>query len=325
MPARRREGVIARGLLVLGLLLVLAGSARAGGTLRGYVLLPDEGRLAFVDVGRGRVLQTAAVPHGSGPIVASIDGSRVLVANTRRGVVTETNGITGRRVRTFAGLGHPIELALIPWIATGLVRPRYAIVLDARGFVDVLDLVRGRVVGRIRVVRPLRLALVGQDVWVASARSDRLTQVDVSEPASPRLVGRPSIGGVPVAIAGDPDGLSDLDAVLGDGRLVQVDAISLHVRTVTRIPGHVSELLSGYEGVVWAAQPDGHVLGVRTNDGHVVSRMHVLPRARLAIVAGWLAATNGDTLRMSVLGATRRGRTTTLPGRAGAFSYAVLP
>jgi DNA-binding beta-propeller fold protein YncE len=317
--------MIRRSLVGAAVVLALAGAARAGGTIRGYVSLPAVGSIAFVDVDAGRVLRMAAVPRGAGPVVASIDGSRLLVANTRRGVVTETNGISGRRTRTFTGLGRPVELALFPRATIGLVRARYLIVLDARGTIVTLDLDRGRVIGRIRVVRPTLLALARATLWVASAGRARLTQVDVSEPARARVIARPGIGGIPVALAPDPGGSADLDAVLADGRVVQVDAVSLRTRTMGRVRGVVSQLLAGYRGVLWVGEEDGRVLGVRTRDGRIVSVLHVPAGSRLAIAGGWLAATHGDSLRMLALGTQRSGTTTMLPSPAGAFAYAVLP
>jgi hypothetical protein len=317
--------MVRRSLAAAAVALALAGVAQAGGTIRGYVSLPAAGRVAFVDVDAGRVLKMVAVPRGAGPVVASIDGSRLLVANTRRGVVTETNGVSGRRTRTFTGLGRPIDLALIPRTTIGLVRPRYAIVLDARGSVMTLDLDHGRVVDRVPVARPTGLALASATLWVASAGSARLTQIDVSEAARPRVLGRPGVRGNPVALAADPGGLADAVAALADGRLVQIDAVSLRTRVIRHVAGHVSQLLVGYEGVLWVGEEDGRVLGVRMRDGRIVSVMHVPQGSRLAIVGGWLAATRGDSLRMFALGTRRRGTTTMLAGAAGAFSYAVLP
>jgi hypothetical protein len=239
--------------------------------------------------------------------------------------VTEANGISGRRVRTFAGLGRPTGLALIPRTAVGFVRPRYAIVLDARGWIDILDLDRARVVDRLPVANPTRSTLAEGQLWVASAGSARLTRFDVSEPARPRMLARPNVGGIPTALAPDPGGTADVEAVLEDGRLVHIDAVSLRTRTIRRMPAHVSQLLAGYQGVVWAAETGGRVLGIRARDGRVVSVMHVPPNSRLAIIGGWLAATHDESLHVFALGTARRGTTTTLPGAAGSFAYAVLP
>jgi DNA-binding beta-propeller fold protein YncE len=175
---RRTIGVSA--LLAISLLTTLGGgAARAGGSIRAYVLLPAQGRVAMVDAEAQRVVGTIAVPLGSGPIAASIDGSRVLVANTRRGVITQLNGIAGRRVRSFSGLGHPVAIALVPG-STGVVRSRYAIVADARGSLDVLDLDTGHLLRRIAVNHPIALAIGNNQLWVASAGETRLTVLDLS-------------------------------------------------------------------------------------------------------------------------------------------------
>jgi DNA-binding beta-propeller fold protein YncE len=80
--------------------LALSGSARGGGSIRGFVLLPAQGRLAVVDGDARKVLRTVSVPPGPGPVAASIDGSRALVANTRLGIVTQIDGRSYRRLRT---------------------------------------------------------------------------------------------------------------------------------------------------------------------------------------------------------------------------------
>src|SRR5439155_25046884 len=110
--------------------LALSGSARVGGSIRGFVLLPAQGRLAVVDVDAGKVLLTVSVPRGPGPVAASIDASRVLVANTRLGTLTQIHGRSYRRVRRFTGLGRPTDRVLLPRVQVGLVRPRYAVVAD---------------------------------------------------------------------------------------------------------------------------------------------------------------------------------------------------
>jgi hypothetical protein len=106
--------VVRLPLVCLLAVLAFAGSADGGGSIRGFVLLPAHGGLAVVDVDAGKVLRTVSVPRGAGPVAASIDGSRVLVANTRLGTVTQIDGRTSRRVRTFTGLGRPVDLVLLP-------------------------------------------------------------------------------------------------------------------------------------------------------------------------------------------------------------------
>jgi DNA-binding beta-propeller fold protein YncE len=311
--------------IALVAMLALAGSAQAGGTIRGFVLLPADGRVALVDTGAGRVARTVRVPRGQGVLAASIDGSRLLVANARRGIVSQIDGVTGRRVRTFSGLGRPIGLVLVPRTGVGYVRPRFAIVLDARGWLDVLDLDRGSVVDRLAVPDPTHFALAADQLWVASARSARLTQIDASTPNKLRIMGLVRGAGVPVAITPDSSGLTDVDIATTDGTIEQIDWVTLKGRVVRRLSGRVTALLPGYQGVAWVAEADGRVLGIRISDGATTFVMHVPVDSRVAIVAGWLAALHAKSLQMLPLGTSRRGATTALPSAAGAFTYAVLP
>jgi hypothetical protein len=125
---------------VLGAL-ILAGAAAAGGSIRAFVLLPAQGRLAIADAG-GSIIGMVTVPAGAGPVAAGIDGRGVLVANTRRGLDTELDGLSGGRLHVFAHLGKPIAIVMLPRASVGLVQARYAVAADARGYLDVLDLRR---------------------------------------------------------------------------------------------------------------------------------------------------------------------------------------
>jgi DNA-binding beta-propeller fold protein YncE len=309
--------------VVVFAVLALAGSAGAGGgTLRAFVLLPARGQLAVVDVGRG-VVGTLAVPRGAGPVATSIDGSRVLVANTRFGVVTELNGITGRRVHTFRSLGRPVDIALLPRATFGLVRSRYALVADARGRVDVLDLDAGRIIRRLAVPAASSLAVVGSYVWVASAGRASLTQLDLNAPRQARVVARVRLGFVPAAFAPDPRGAA-LAVVARDRKLVRVDAVSLAQSRLGQLGGKVTQLLAGYQGVLWAGETDGRVLGVRARDGKLLQVMHVPVGSRLKVVFGWLAALHGHELRVLPLGTPARGTATPLPAAAGGFAFASI-
>jgi len=303
-------------------LFALTASASGGGSIRGFVLLPAQGRLAVVDVDAGSVLRTMSVPNGAGPVAASIDGSRVLVANTRLGTVTEIDGRSYRRVRRFTGLGRPVDLVLLPRTEVGLVRPRYAVVADARGWVDILDLALGRIVHRVRVPHPLAFAFSDPQLWVSSSSRTTLTQLDASTPARTHIVARPDAGVVPAALAPDPSGIA-VDASSRNGTLVRVEAVSLARTVVGHLGGSVTQLLTGYQGIVWAAEADGRVLGVKAKNGRILHVMHVPRRSRVRIVGGWLAAAHGHSLRMLVLGTRRQGRVVSLPSDAGAFSFAM--
>jgi hypothetical protein len=239
--------------------------------------------------------------------------------------VTEIDGIRGRRTHTFSGLGHPIDMLLIPQENVGLVRPRHALVADARGSIDTLDLATGKVVRRIAVFHPTAFATANGQLWVASAGRTTLTQLDVNDPARPRVVAHPQMGFQTAALAIDPDLAVGVDGVSKAGSFVRLDGVSLARTKVSALEGPVSQLLSGYRGLVWAAASRGRVLGVRARDGRVVSVMRVPHPARLSIVGGWLAATHAHSLTLFALGTTIRPRTTLLPGIAGDAAFAVLP
>ena len=319
---RRRGAILAALVLALA---VPAGVARAGGSLRGYVLLPASGRLVIVDVDAARVVGSVAVPRGSGPLVASIDGRRVLVANPRRGIVTEIDGVAGRRTRTIAGLGDPVAILLVPRADVGLVRPRYALVADGRGWIDTLDLDTGTLAARIAVGHPSVMAMANGQLWVASAGRATLTQLDVGDPARPRVVARPSIGLQPVGLAIDSGIAIGVDGVSLGGSLVQLDGVALARTRIRALGTPITQLLGGDGGLVWAAGVRGRVLGVRARDGRVVDVMHVPPGSRLSLAGGWLAATHGRSLGLVPLGTTRRPRTIALPGAAGDAAFSVQP
>jgi hypothetical protein len=304
-----------RRLLTVALLacLALGGSASAGGAIKVYVLLPATGKVAFVDAAAGHVLHLAPVPRGAGPIAASIDGSRVLVANTRLGRVTALDGVDGRRQWTISGLGRPVALAVVPWAP-------YAVLADARGSIDIVSLARGSVVARIPVAHPRAISVANGQLWVVGGRGERLTQIDLSYPTRPRVVAQRRVPEVRALVAGD----TGVELASRDDRLYSVDAVD-GVRSLrVRLPGPTHQLLPGYNGAIWASVGSGRVIALRVRDARIVGRMRVSPGSRLAILGGWLASVHGHTLQMLVLGTTRHGTPTSLPGVAGSFAYAVL-
>ena len=288
--------------------------------------MPSAGRIVFVDVDARRVVDAVYVPRGPGPVAASIDGSCVLVANTRLGVVTQIDGIHARWVRRFVGLGRPVALAIVAQPQVGLVRPRYAVVADARGWIDLLDLATGRVASRMRVARPTAVTLENGRLWVASARSATVTQFDLSIPTHPRLLGRARVAAPTAALTPfETSSAAGVDVISLQGALTQVDGYMLTSKTIRRLPGRFTQLLEGYDSVVWAAASDGRLLGVRTSGKRAPYVMHVPRASQLAIVGGWLAAASAHTLRMFALGTHRRARTIQLPGTTTAIAFAVLP
>ena len=127
-----------------------------------------------------------------------------------------------------------------------------------------------------------------------------LRQLDVSTPAKARVVARPDAGVVPAALAPGPSGLA-VDASSRNGTLVRVEAVSLaHTAVGTRASS-----------------------GVKASDGRILRVVHLPRHGRLGIVGNWLAAVQGDSLHMLVLGTQRKGQGRVASGDDGAFSFAV--
>jgi len=202
-----------------------------------------------------------------------------------------------------------------------MVRSRYALVADRRGSVDVLDLDAGIVVRRVAVAGASSLAVAAPYAWVASAGRRTLTQLGLDSPRDAHVVARVNVGIVPAALAPDPGGIA-IDVVSRGGELVRVEAVSLARSRPGDLGGRVTQLLTGYQGLLWAAKADGRVLGVRARDGKVLRVMHVPAGSRLAIVFGWLAAAHGRTLLMLPLGTPEPGTAIPLPAVSGAFAFA---
>jgi len=148
-----------------------------------------------------------------------------------------------------------------------------------------------------------------------------LTQLDLDSPRDAHVVARVNLGIVPAALAPDPGGIA-INVVSRRGELVRVEAVSLARSRLGELGGRVTQLLTGYQGLLWAAEADGRVLGVRADDGKVLRVMHVPAGSRLAIVFGWLAAARGRTLRMLALGTPGPGTAIPLPAVSGVFAFA---
>jgi hypothetical protein len=299
------------------------GTADAGGSVRAYVLLPAQGRLAVVNVDRATVSGTVVVPRGDGPIAASIDGTRVLVANRERGWISEVNGITGDHVTRLSGLGHPVAIAFVPGLQ-GLVRPRYAVVADSIGSVDVLDLRAGSAVRRVTVAKPIAIAVENGELWVASAQQTKLSEFDISDPPRLRLIARPQAGVQLVSLAIDSTAATGVDGITRLGDIVHVDAVARTVTEIGHLQRRASQLLAGSNGDLFGAGRDGQVFRVSTTGTTATPTMRTTPGSRLTIVGGSLAATHGDSLSMFDLASSGSARSTTrLPGTASGAAFAV--
>jgi DNA-binding beta-propeller fold protein YncE len=144
-----------------------------------------EARLVAVDLATGRIRRYVSTE----PEPRSIEtvGGTAVVAHSEHGVITLVRGASLSVVRVLRGFGEPRY-------AAGHPAGRLAFVTDGeRGDVIVLDVIRARVVGRVRVgagARHVTIDPAGRRLWVAlGTKAQRIAVVDVSRPARPRLLG----------------------------------------------------------------------------------------------------------------------------------------
>jgi DNA-binding beta-propeller fold protein YncE len=114
-------------------------------------------------------------------------GGTAVVAHSELGVITLVRGETLEIARVLRGFGEPRYTA-------GHPDGRHAYVTDAeRGEVIVLDVVRGRVLGREQVghlARHITIDPSGRRLWVALGKTAKeIAIVGISRPARPRLIG----------------------------------------------------------------------------------------------------------------------------------------
>jgi DNA-binding beta-propeller fold protein YncE len=144
-----------------------------------------EARIVVVDPVSGRVVRHIAT--GVGPrSVETVGGRLGVVAHTTAAILSI---VDSRRVRTYVkGFGQPRYTAAHP-------NGRLAYVTDSKlGDVAVVDVQRGRVLDRAELGGPARHVSISRDartLWVSlGSKAERVAVVDISSPASPRLVAR---------------------------------------------------------------------------------------------------------------------------------------
>jgi DNA-binding beta-propeller fold protein YncE len=161
-----------------------AFAASLEGTSVALVTADLESRLVAVDLETGRVrryVKTDAFPRSIETV-----GSTAVVAHSEVGVLSLVRNLEVRHV--VRGFAEPRYTAAHP-------DERHAYVTDAKaGEVVAVDVVRGRIVGRVAVgarARHLTIDPRGSTLWIALGSEAReIAVVDVSRPARPRLVRR---------------------------------------------------------------------------------------------------------------------------------------
>jgi DNA-binding beta-propeller fold protein YncE len=148
------------------------------------VTADEEARLVAVELATGSVRRhVTTLPQ---PRSIETVGPIAVVAHSELGIVTLVRAATLQITHVLRGFGEPRYTAAHP-------DGRHAYVSDAkRGEVVVLDVLRGRVVGRTAVgalARHVGLDPTGRRLWVAlGAKAERIAVVDVAERTRPRLV-----------------------------------------------------------------------------------------------------------------------------------------
>jgi 6-phosphogluconolactonase (cycloisomerase 2 family) len=143
-----------------------------------------EARLVAVDLATGRVhahIRTLPKPRSIETV-----GDIAVVAHSEIGALTLVAADTLTVARVLRGFGEPRYTAAHP-------DGRHAYVTDAsRGEIVVLDVLRGRVVGRAPVgalARHLAIDPSGRRLWIAlGAKAEQIAVVDIAKPARPRLL-----------------------------------------------------------------------------------------------------------------------------------------
>jgi DNA-binding beta-propeller fold protein YncE len=164
-----------------------APDAWAGGTPLVLVTADTQSHVAVVDPAAGRILRRIETLPGPRSIEA-VGGGVAVVAHTAGGVVSLIGGRKLSVQRVLGGFREPRYTAAHP-------NGRYAFVTDSgRGEVVTVDVVRGRVVGRVAVGGPARhisLDRRGRRLWVAlGTKAALVAVVDTVRPERPRLVAR---------------------------------------------------------------------------------------------------------------------------------------
>jgi hypothetical protein len=161
--------------------------ARVGaGVELALVTADEEARLVAVELAGGRVrryVRTLPKPRSIEAV-----GPMAVVAHSELGALTLVRASTLVVEHVLRGFGEPRY-------TVGHPDGRHAYVTDARrGEVVVLDVLRGRVVGRAPVgalARHLTIDPSARRLWVAlGTKAEQIAVVDIARPARPRLVRR---------------------------------------------------------------------------------------------------------------------------------------
>jgi DNA-binding beta-propeller fold protein YncE len=274
-----RRGFI---LAASGFLLAPQALAESRGRPVALVTADLESRIVAIDLVSGRRVKTVRTLPDPRSVQTVLNTA--VVAHTAQGALSLIDGET-LTIRTV------IEELEEPRYAAGSPAGRYAYVTDSGlGGLVVVDVVRGRVVGRLALGGPARHVSVdrsGRHLWAAlGTAAERIAVVDVRDPVRPRLLGRirPSFLAHDVAFA--PGG-GRVWVTSGDRRQAAIFD-RRRGRTVVRLeagapPQHVT--FSGRRAFVTSGD-DGTLVVHSAQTGRVVSRS-AIPFGSFNVQEGW--------------------------------------
>ena len=174
----RREFVALAAAAPFAVRATLAAAATAPFAL---VTCDEESRLAVVDLGTFKIARWIATPPG--PRAIELVGSRAVVAHWALGKLSI---VDGHRVL------HVVEDVDQPRYAAAHPDGVHAFVTDSGYGLVAVDVLRGRVVGRVKLPgwpRHVTLDPTGKTLWVGlGTSSTQVAVVDVSDPRRPRRV-----------------------------------------------------------------------------------------------------------------------------------------
>jgi DNA-binding beta-propeller fold protein YncE len=181
----RREFIV--GAVTLPVALRYAPDALAGGTPVALVTADTQARIAAVELLTGKIVRS--IPTLAGPrSIESVSQTIGVVCHTAQGAVSLIDG-PSLRVR------HVLRDFKEPRYTAASLHGRYAFVTDSGSHeVVTIDVLRGRVVGRVAVGGPARHVSIdpaGRILWVSlGSKAEWVAIVDVSRPVTPRLLHR---------------------------------------------------------------------------------------------------------------------------------------
>jgi hypothetical protein len=174
----RREFVALAAAAPLAVRATLAAAAAAPYAL---VTCDDESRLAVVDLGAFKIVRWIATPPG--PRAIELVGSRAVVAHWALGSVSVVDA--HRALHVIDGVDAPRYAAAHP---DGV----HAFVTDSSYGLVAVDVLRGRIVGRVKLPgwpRHVTLHPTGKTLWVGlGTSSTQVAVVDVTDPRRPQRV-----------------------------------------------------------------------------------------------------------------------------------------